>query len=225
MFSTKDTVKVYRATGEHVKYAEEICELVYVSAQERGTGIAKRSPDYIKEKMLAGKAIVALDGDKIAGFAYIETWEQKQFVANSGLIVAHAYRKSGVARRIKRKIFKLSRKLFPEAKIFSITTGHAVMKINYELGFRPVTFSELTSDKDFWDGCQGCCNYDILERNNRKMCLCTALLFDPRYKPKRIIRFTRIGTRIKVINNKTKDSNLLQNLVTRNLKTQWKKLF
>jgi len=163
----------------HVKYAERICELVYISAKERGTGIAKRTPEYIAEKMIAGKAVIALAGDEVAGFSYIETWSHSKFVANSGLIIAHDYRKSGLARRVKAKIFELSRKMYPDAKIFSITTGLAVMKLNTELGFKPVTFSELTDDKEFWKGCEGCRNFDILQRNNHKMCLCTGLLYDP----------------------------------------------
>lgn len=175
-------IVICAANESHVKWAEKICELMYISAQERGTGIAKRDPEYIKKKMRDGKAVIALDGDELAGFSYIETWGHKQFVANSGLIVAHAYRKIGLARHIKQKIFELSKKLYPKAKIFSITTGTAVMKINYELGFRPVPFAELTEDPEFWEGCKGCRNYDILERNNHKMCLCTALLYDPAYK-------------------------------------------
>lgn len=173
-------VNIYVADESHAVYAEEICELVFVSAQERGTGIAKRSPEYVKEKMRDHKAIIAIAEDgSFAGFSYIETWSHTKFVANSGLIVAHQFRKTGLAKRIKQEIFNLSRKMYPYAKIFSITTGLAVMKINSQLGFRPVPFSELTDDDEFWRGCKGCKNYDILERNNRKMCLCTGLLYDP----------------------------------------------
>jgi hypothetical protein len=50
------------------------------------------------------------------------------------------------------------------------------MKINSSLGYQPVTFSELTQEDAFWNGCKSCKNYDILERNERKMCLCTAML-------------------------------------------------
>jgi len=172
-------VNICVANISHVKYAERICDLMYISAQERGTGIAKRSPEYVSEKMIAGKAVIALAGDEFAGFSYIETWSHSRFVANSGLIIAHEFRKSGLARRVKAKIFELSRKLYPDSKIFSITTGLAVMKLNTELGFKPVTFSELTDDEEFWKGCQGCVNFDVLQRNNRKMCLCTGLLYDP----------------------------------------------
>lgn len=174
-------IDIYVADESHVIYAEKICELVYISAQERGTGIANRSPEYIKEKIMDGKAVIAIAEDgTLAGFSYIETWSHTKFVANSGLIVAHQFRKTGLAKRIKEKTFELSRKMFPYAKIFSITTGLAVMKINSQMGYKPVPFSELTDDKEFWAGCQGCRNFDILERNNYKMCLCTALLYDPK---------------------------------------------
>ena len=173
-------IHVMVADESHVAYADEVCEEILVSARERGTGIARRTPEYISEKILAGKAIIAIAEDgRFAGFSYIETWGGKEYVANSGLIVAHAFRGIGLAMRIKRKIFEHSRKLFPNAKIFSITTGAGVMKMNYELGFRPVTFAALTDDPEFWKGCQGCRNYGILEANEHRMCLCTGLLYDP----------------------------------------------
>ena len=173
-------IDVMVADASHVVYADEVCEEILISARERGTGIARRTPEYISEKILAGKAIIAIAEDgRFAGFSYIETWGGKQYVANSGLIVAHSFRGIGLAMRIKRRIFQLSRELFPDAKIFSITTGAAVMKMNYELGFRPVTFAALTDDPEFWKGCQGCRNYQILESNDHRMCLCTGLLYDP----------------------------------------------
>lgn len=172
-------VEIHIANSQYTGYSQEICDLIYVSAQARGTGIAKRSPDYVAEKMRTGNAVIALDGDKLVGFSYIETFSHKRFVANSGLIVHPDYRGQGIAKKIKFKIFELSRKLYPDAKIFSITTGLAVMKMNSELGFKPVTYSELTDDEEFWKGCQTCRNYDILVRNNFKMCLCTGLLYDP----------------------------------------------
>ena len=178
-------VDVIVANESHLDYAEKVCELIYNSAQERGTGIAKRSPEYIKEKIRDGKAVIAVAEDgTLAGYSYIETWGHTKFVANSGLIVAPEFRKTGLARRIKHMTFELSRKMFPYAKIFSITTGLAVMKINSDLGYKPVPFSELTNDEEFWRGCEGCRNFDILQRNNYKMCLCTALLYDPKKEEK-----------------------------------------
>jgi len=88
----------------------------------------------------------------------------------------------GLAKKIKKAAFELSRKKFPEAKLFGITTGLAVMKINYELGYKPVTFSELTDDPDFWNGCKTCKNFDVLNRTDHKMCLCTGMLYDPQKK-------------------------------------------
>ena len=173
-------IDVLVADVSHFVYADEICEEILLSARERGTGIARRTPEYIQEKMAAGKAVIALsDAGEFAGFSYIETWGGKEYVANSGLIVAHKFRGLGLAMRIKERVFQLSRERFPNAKIFSITTGAAVMKMNYELGFRPVTFAALTDDPEFWKGCQGCRNYKILESNEYRMCLCTGLLYDP----------------------------------------------
>jgi hypothetical protein len=175
----KRKFKISVANATHFIYAEEICRLMEESAKIRGTGIAKRSPDYIKEKMMEGKAVVAITDNKIAGFCYIESWGHGKFVANSGLIVSPEFRKSGIARNLKQKTFELSKKKFPGAKLFGITTSLAVMKINSDLGYRPVTFSELTDDESFWKGCSSCRNYDILLRNERRMCLCTAMLYDP----------------------------------------------
>ena len=173
-------IDVLVADASHFVYADEICEEILLSARERGTGIARRTPEYLQEKMAAGKAVIALsEAGEFAGFSYIETWSGKEYVANSGLIVAHKFRGIGLAMRIKEKVFQLSRERFPNAKIFSITTGAAVMKMNYELGFRPVTFAALTDDPEFWKGCQGCRNYQILESNEYRMCLCTGLLYDP----------------------------------------------
>ena len=168
------------ADGSHVSFANIICEEMAASAAARGTGIAKRTPEYISMKMLEGKAVIAFDQDGVwAGFCYIETWSHGQYVANSGLIVSPMFRKSGLAKAIKKKIFELSRSKYPDAKIFGLTTGLAVMKINSELGYEPVTYSELTQDDAFWAGCKSCVNFDILTSKDRKNCLCTAMLFDP----------------------------------------------
>lgn len=168
------------ATANDIQYAETITNEMEESAKARGTGIAKRSPAYIEKKMTEGKAVIALTQDNTwVGFCYIEAWEHEKYVANSGLIVSPPFRKSGVATEIKKKIFELSRQKYPHAKIFGLTTGLAVMKINSELGYEPVTYSELTIDEEFWKGCQSCINYEILMSKGRKNCMCTAMLFDP----------------------------------------------
>ena len=178
--------KIQIADPTHQDFAQIICDEMESSAKARGTGIAKRSPDYIKEKMREGKAVIAFTEEGIwAGFCYIETWSHGEYVANSGLIVAPAFRKSGLAKKIKKKIFDLSQKLYPGAKLFGLTTGLAVMKINSDLGYEPVTYSELTQDEAFWAGCKSCVNYEILMGKERKICMCTAMLYDPKdQKPK-----------------------------------------
>jgi hypothetical protein len=204
-------------------YAATITTEMEESAKARGTGIAKRSPQYIANKMEEGKSVIALAKDGTwVGFCYIETWSHGAFVANSGLIVSPAFRKSGVAKQIKEKIFQLSRQLFPEAKIFGLTTGLAVMKINSDLGYEPVTYSELTQDEEFWAGCKSCVNYEILMSKERKNCMCTAMLYDPadHYEPEetklyfeenksgfeRLIRFKEWKF-IKALRRKDKEEN------------------
>ncbi|MBO9699795.1 MAG: GNAT family N-acetyltransferase [Sporocytophaga sp.] len=174
------------AGEKHKVLAEAICKEMEESAKARGTGIAKRNPEYIKKKMEEGKAVIATTKDgRFAGFCYIETWSHNKYVANSGLIVSPEFRKEGLATKIKEKAFELSRKKYPDAKLFGLTTSAAVMKINSELGYRPVTFSELTDDETFWKGCQSCVNFQILESKNYKNCLCTGMLYDPEEKNKK----------------------------------------
>lgn len=177
-------MEIVIANKSHIVYAEIICKTIEDAAQVRGTGIAKRKPEYVATKMENGNAVIALDDGKFAGFCYIEQWGHGKFVANSGLIVHPNYRNIGLAKQIKQVVFKHSRAKFPEAKVFSITTGLAVMKLNSDLGYKPVTFSELTDDQSFWNGCQTCRNFDILTRTERKMCLCTGMLFDPKKQNK-----------------------------------------
>lgn len=163
----------------HLVYVSEIQQEMYDSAQRRGTGIAKRSIEYLIKKISEGNAVVATENGEWVGFCYIETWSHGQFVANSGLIVSPKFRNGGIATMIKDRVFALSREKFPNAKIFSLTTGLAVMKINSDLGYKPVIYSELTQDDEFWNGCKSCVNYEILMKKERKNCLCTAMLFVP----------------------------------------------
>ena len=175
-------IKVMVADESHLKYVDIILKTIEDAAKVRGTGIAKRKPEYVAQKMREGKAVIALYGDEFAGFSYIETWGNKQYVTTSGLIVADKFRGLGLARRIKYCTFTLARKRWPDAKIFSLTSGAAVMKLNTQFGYLPVTFADLTDDEEFWKGCKGCINYDILTRTNRRYCICTGMLFDPQKK-------------------------------------------
>ena len=166
------------ANAADAQYVETLCQWYEESAKQRGVGIAKRDPNYLIKKMDRGDSIIAFIDDQLAGFCYIETFEDNKFVVNSGLIVNTELRKEGLGRAIKHEVFKLSRTKYPMAKIFGITTSMAVMKINTELGYKPVTFTELTQSDDFWKGCSGCKNYGILMENQRKMCLCTGMVYD-----------------------------------------------
>jgi len=187
------------ATPADKVYAERITGEMESSAKARGTGIARRTPEYVASKIDEGKAVIAVTNEgEWVGFCYIETWSHGEYVANSGLIVAPAYRKSGVAKAIKQKIFNLSREKFPDAKIFGLTTGLAVMKINSDLGYEPVTYSELTQDEAFWAGCKSCVNYEILMSKNRQICMCTAMLYDPKdhYEPEETKEFFKKKSKV-----------------------------
>lgn len=172
-------IKIFVADAQHEKYIDTILTTIEDAAKDRGTGIAKRTHEYIQTKMREAKAVIALAGDEFAGFSYIETWGNKTYVTTSGLIVHPKFRGRGLAKRIKDMTFSLARTRWPHAKIFSLTSGAAVMAMNTQLGYKPVTFADLTDDEAFWRGCEGCCNVDVLHRTGRKYCICTGMLFDP----------------------------------------------
>lgn len=176
---TQPNIEIYVADASYEKYVDTILDTIREAAKKRGTGIAERTHEYVATKMKEGKAVIALDGERFVGFSYIETWGNKSYVTTSGLIVHPDYQGYGVAKRIKDHTFTLARLRWPHAKIFSLTSGAAVMKMNTALGYVPVTFADLTDDEAFWRGCNGCCNHDVLERTGRKYCICTGMLYDP----------------------------------------------
>ncbi|MES2726486.1 MAG: GNAT family N-acetyltransferase [Bacteroidota bacterium] len=179
--------EVLKANDCHIQFAPQISHEMEMSARQRGTGISKRTPAQIIQKMMDGKAIIALTHTgEWAGFCYIESWQNDEYVSNSGLIVANPFREKGLARTIKQEIFKLSKVKFPNAKIFGLTTSSAVMKINSEMGYEPVVYAEITTDENFWTGCKSCVNYEILQSKGKKNCLCTAMLFNPLVKTKEL---------------------------------------
>jgi GNAT superfamily N-acetyltransferase len=197
----ENVIDVVVADESHEKYVDTILETISEAAKVRGTGIAKRTHEYLLNKMREAKAVIALDGDKFAGFSYIETWQDKKYVTTSGLIVHPDYRGRGLAKRIKDMTFTLARTRWPHAKIFSLTSGAAVMAMNTQLGYKPVTFADLTQDEAFWKGCEGCVNVDILHRTNRRYCICTGMLYDPEeYLPAKLSE--DVLKRIKELDNK-----------------------
>ena len=175
----KEDITVMVADPSHEKYVDTILDTIEKAAKVRGTGIAKRTHEYVATKMKEAKAVIALYGDEFVGFSYIETWGNKQYVTTSGLIVDPKFRGLGVAKRIKDLTFTLARTRWPHAKIFSLTSGAAVKAMNTQLGYHPVTFADLTVDEAFWRGCEGCINVDVLKRTGRKYCICTGMLYDP----------------------------------------------
>lgn len=171
---------IEEASTKHLLLAEQICQAMRESAAVRGTGIGDRSPEDIRQKMQKHQALIAVDSQgSWAGFCFWELYEEGKFVSNSGLIVAPQFRGKKLAELLKTRLFGYCRLLFPNARIFGITTGTAVMKVNTKLGFQPVAFDELTHDPTFWKGCQVCKNYDILTRTQGHYCLCTGMIFDP----------------------------------------------
>jgi len=183
----KDDIEVLVADASHEEYIDTILATINESAKKRGSGIASRTHEYLLGKMRERKAIIALSGSEkeFAGFCYIESWGNKQYVANSGLIVVEKFRNHHLATRIKEAAFTLSRLRWPNAKLFGLTSQAAVMKINTKLGYVPVTFAQLTDDEAFWAGCgtpedPHCINCDVLARTGRKYCICTAMLYDPK---------------------------------------------
>ncbi|MCK5908280.1 MAG: GNAT family N-acetyltransferase [Flavobacteriales bacterium] len=175
-------VDVFVSNSSHLKYVDEILDTIETSAKARGTGIAKRSVEYVEKKIKEEKAVIALTSEGVfAGFSYIEIFQEGKYLVNSGLIVHPDFRGLGLAKKIKHEIFQRSKQLYPKAKIVSITTSLIVLKLNTDLGYKPVTFSELPQTDLFWKGCETCVNYDVLTRTNRKMCLCTGLLYDPEH--------------------------------------------
>lgn len=176
-------IEVMVADASHEKYVDIILDTMAASAKDRGTGIARRTHEYITTKMKECKAVIALCDGTFAGFSYIETWGNKHYVTTSGLIVNPEFRGMGVAKMIKNMTFTLARVRWPDAKIFSLTSGSAVMKMNSQLGYLPVVFADLTDDEAFWRGCQSCINHDVLERTNRQFCICTGMMYDPKEHP------------------------------------------
>ncbi|MFH6991561.1 GNAT family N-acetyltransferase [Flavobacterium sp. FlaQc-48] len=172
---------VERARSSHTFWIKQICEVTLSSAIARGIGISGSSPELLETKMKKREAVIAFASDgRWAGFAFISAWENGKYVSNSGLIVAPEFRHTGLAKMIKGKIFEVSREMYPEAIIFTSTSGLAVMKMNQELGFEPVTYSELTTDELFREGCKSSINCPILISKQRKNCLCTAMKYDPK---------------------------------------------
>lgn len=165
------------AAEEHLAYCQAISDAIAQAAQDKNSGLALREPDYIAEKIRSGNGVIALDGDSLAGFCYIQPWEHGLFVAHSGLIVLPQYRGRGLASAIKQKAFGLTAAKYPQAKVFGLTTSPAVRRINTSLGYSEVPYRKITADINFWKGCCSCVHYRKLCENGFECCECTAMLY------------------------------------------------
>ena len=195
----KKDIHITIASGAHLEFVPTIEKAIYEASLQKGTGIAVRSREYLTGKILEGKSVIACSQDGTwAGFCYIESWGHNKYVANSGLVISPDFRGKGLAGEIKKRAAELSKQLFPGAKLFGLTTSLAVMKINSRLGYKPVTFSELTDDDEFWKGCETCPYYDILVRTMRSHCLCTAMILDPEEEQKVNGKKQPAGNQVKI---------------------------
>jgi GNAT superfamily N-acetyltransferase len=166
------------AVESDIRFVQTIVTEIDHAAQDPATGICRRSASLLIRKIEEGLAVIALSpSGEWAGFCYIQEWDEGRFVSSCALVTAPKYRSTGIAAAIKQKIFELARLRYPNATLFGLTTSAAVMKINTQLGYIPVPYSEITKDTGFWNSCQGCQHYDILERKKRTNCLCTAMLY------------------------------------------------
>lgn len=170
---------IIRIAGESdACYIQNIIAEIDNAAKDPATGICRRTASFLAKKIKEGLAVIAVTSrNEWAGFCYIQEWEEARFVSSCALVIAPAARNTGIAGAIKTKIFELAQHRYPKAILFGLTTSSAVMKINSKLGYQPVPYAAITKASGFWDSCRGCQHYDILQRQNRTNCLCTAMRF------------------------------------------------
>ncbi|MFH6988639.1 GNAT family N-acetyltransferase [Flavobacterium collinsii] len=173
---------IEKARCSHTYWIKEICEATLLAAKARGIGISECAPELLEAQMKKGDAVIAFTSDgRWAGFSFINSWENESYVSNSGLVVAPEFKHTELAKKIKIKIFELSREKYPNARIFSLTSDLSVVKMYHELGFKQVSSSELTSKEVFWKSCKSCVNCPVLMNRERKNCLCTAMIYDSKH--------------------------------------------
>lgn len=157
-------------------------------AQRGGAIIAIRPTDYLEGAIREKRAIVAVQGATLVGFAAAHAWESGKYVSHSALVVAPEFRGRHLARRIKRLLLDLTHKRWPDAAVMSLTLSHHVERMNQELGFETVPYCDLTKDPEFWKGCDGCIHQPHLKRNQQQDCHCWAGLLVPvGRKPQKVI--------------------------------------
>jgi len=173
----KTSYFVRRAQEQDIVHAAIIAFYIEQAGEDIATGICKREISFIITKIQSGDAIMAFTSDGAwAGFCYLQQWNDG-YVSSCGLVVHPLHRRNNIARYIKQEVMELAKEKYPGADYFSLTTAKAVMKLNTDLGYETVTYSEVSRDEAFWSACKTCVNHNILLRNNQQKCLCTAMRF------------------------------------------------
>lgn len=171
-----DDVEVRIARPEDRAFAAAAARLIEAAA--RDSDIARRSEELLRAKIETGRAAVAIANGELVGFGYFSEWEGGRFVSHSGLVVREDHQGIGLGRRLKERLLEASRRLFPDATTMSLTTSKAVEQLNLSLGFVHVPLDRLTSDPEFWKGCETCRNYAQMQREGKKCC-CFGMILAP----------------------------------------------
>lgn len=149
-----------------------------IAEAARDSDIAVREESLLREKIVAGRAALALESGRLVGFGYFSDWDGGAFVSHSGLVVREDHQGTGLGRRLKEVLFQASRRLFPDATTMSLTSSKAIERLNLSLGFRRAPLSALTRDPEFWKGCLTCRNYERVDAAGEQCC-CFGMIRPP----------------------------------------------
>jgi len=172
----EDRIVVRVAGAEDAGFAEAASVLIADAALE--FDVAKRSPRLLREKIVGGQAVLALEDDELVGFAFWSTWQNGRFVSHSGLVVRPDRRGRALGRRLKWELTAASRRRHPDAALMSLTSSRAVRAMNRALGFVQVPLDHLTLDPAFWRGCEACRNHAELGAHPDH-CRCVGMILRP----------------------------------------------
>lgn len=173
-----DTIIVRLAHAQDHGFVQNIITEIEKASKIKGTGICKRDPALIIQKITEGNAVIAVTRSGTwVGFCYIQAHDDGRFVSSCALVVSPCFRKLRVATRIKKHVLALAKNKYPAAKIFGLTTSPAVMQINKELQYEEVSYDAITQSDSFWQSCRSCENYHTLLTNEGKKCLCKAMMY------------------------------------------------
>jgi hypothetical protein len=173
-----DTIVVRLATEHDQRFVQNIITEIEIASQIKGTGICKREPAFISQKITEGNAVMAVTPSGAwAGFCYIQPHDNGQFVSSCALVISRNFRNRGIASQIKAQVLALAKNKYPAARIFGLTTSHVVERINAQLNYVEVSYAEVTQADTFWQSCRSCENYQLLLQQDKKKCLCKAMVY------------------------------------------------